>query len=284
MGARVQYPVDGITRLSWLFFMKIFHEAIDSKYSDYVCIPEAVYVRNAWRCQTFTKYAIVVATMQQYSSIPVAPPGASEQLPGVNVPKQPSSWRGAFSTIGILIAAPLIALLLTAFVFQSYEVDGPSMETTLQNRDRLLVWKVPRTLSRITSHNYIPRRDDVIIFVKHDLYEQEGGAEKQLIKRVIGLPGDRVLVQDGHITLYNNQHPDGFNPDANHKYSANIASLTTGNIDIVVPTGEVFVCGDNRTNSLDSRSFGTVSSGDIVGKLVVRIFPINNFTSYLSDN
>ncbi len=171
--------------------------------------------------------------------------------------------------------------MLTAFVFQSYEVDGPSMETTLQNRDRLIVWKVPRTLARITNRAYIPHRDDVIVFVKHGLYEAGSEQEKQLIKRVIGLPGDRVVVQDGHIKVYNSEHPDGYNPDLDHDFSQNISSITTGNVDMVVPEGQVFVCGDNRTNSLDSRSFGTISSKDIVGKLTIRIFPINNFKSFI---
>src|SRR3989344_5794812 len=219
--------------------------------------------------------------MQQSSSIPVAPTGASDPTPSFVTAKPPSSWRGALATISILVAAPLVALLLTAFIFQSYEVDGPSMETTLQNRDRLIVWKVPRTLARVTNNAYIPERSDIIIFVKRGLYETGGNQEKQLIKRVIGLPGDRVLVQDGNITVFNNEHPDGYNPDLGQEFSGNIASITTGNVDVVVQDGEVFVCGDNRTNSLDSRSFGTISSDDIVGKLAIRIFPINNFKSFI---
>src|SRR4051812_22701390 len=79
------------------------------------------------------------------------------------------NWRDILSTLLILVAAPLIALLLTAFVFQSYEVDGQSMETTLHDHDRLIVLKVPRTVSRLTNHPYIPHRGDVIIFVKHNL-------------------------------------------------------------------------------------------------------------------
>ena len=219
--------------------------------------------------------------MQQYSSIPVTPAGASDPLPPVNVQKSSGGWRDIASTVAILIAAPLVALLLTAFIFQSYEVDGPSMETTLQNQDRLIVWKVPRTISRITKHAYIPHRDDVVIFVKHDLFESGGTQEKQLIKRVIGLPGDRVVVADGHITLYNAQNPDGYNPDLDHDFSENIAPLTTGNVDLVVPEGQVFVCGDNRTNSLDSRAFGPISTNDIVGKLTIRIFPVSHFKSFI---
>ncbi len=219
--------------------------------------------------------------MQQTPSIPVTSSGASDRTPTFNTQKPPSKWIGALSTIAILIAAPLVALTLTAFVFQSYEVDGPSMETTLQNRDRLIVWKLPKTVARITNRHYIPARGDIIVFAKKGLFDEYGGAhEKQLIKRVVGLPGDRVVVQDNHITIYSAEFPDGFNPDINHDYSQNIASVTSGNIDLQVPEGEVFVNGDNRTNSLDSRAFGTVSSNDIVGKLALRVFPINGFKSF----
>src|ERR1700753_1667974 len=68
------------------------------------------------------------------------------------------------STILILLLAPLFALFLTAYVFQSYQVDGPSMQTTLFNNDHLVLWKVSRTWARITGHPYIPNRGDIIIF------------------------------------------------------------------------------------------------------------------------
>ena len=141
--------------------------------------------------------------MQQKPSIPVEPAFATEPQAVVGGNKSGGAWRSVASTIGILIAAPLVALLLTAFIFQSYQVDGQSMETSLQNNDRLIIWKVPRTIARVTNHTYVPHRDDVIVFVKHGLYEAGGNQEKQLIKRVIGLPGDHVRVQDGYITVYN---------------------------------------------------------------------------------
>lgn len=181
--------------------------------------------------------------------------------------------KSALSTLAILVIAPLLALMITAFVFQSYEVDGPSMQTTLQNHDRLIIWKVKRTWARITNNEYIPNRGDVIVFVKRGLYENNSGKEKQLIKRVIGLPGDRVKIDNGVITVYNTEYPDGFNPDKTLPYGKDIGR-TEGGVDIIVPAGEVFVCGDNRANSLDSRFFGPVPAKDIVGQLIARILPL----------
>lgn len=172
-----------------------------------------------------------------------------------------------------------MALVLTAFVFQSYEVDGPSMETTLQNQDRLIVYKLPKTWARIWGNDYLPKRSEIIVFTRHTGDEFTGQADKQLIKRVIGVPGDRVVIKGGKVTVFNNGHPGGYNPDEDQAYSESIKA-TTGNVDITVDEGEVFVLGDNRDNSLDSRVFGPVSLDDISGELVLRIYPFNKFDGF----
>jgi signal peptidase I len=182
--------------------------------------------------------------------------------------------RDALSIIGVLLAALVLAWGLISFVFQSYQVDGPSMQTTLQNDDHLVVWKVPRTLARITGHQYIPHRGDVIVFNEPGLAEFGQGSTKQLIKRVIGLPGERVVVNNGQVTVYNQENKKGFDPDKTLKYGK-VIPTTSGNIDIVLGPKQIFVCGDNRPDSLDSRVFGPVDTKNIVGKLVVRVLPIN---------
>lgn len=192
---------------------------------------------------------------------------------------EPGGIRGALSTIAILVIAPLIALLLTAFVFQSYEVDGPSMETTLQNHDRLIVYKLPKTFARITGGHFIPKRYDIIIFNRLEGFEYGGGQTRQLIKRVIALPGERVVVKDGKITVYNSKNPNGFSPDEGKPYSKSFTT-TPGDIDLVVPENQLYVCGDNRLNSLDSRSFGPINSSDIVGKLAVRVYPFGKSQAF----
>ncbi len=189
--------------------------------------------------------------------------------------------KSVLSTVFILLSAPIVALLLIAFVFQSYEVDGPSMESTLSDSDRLIVIKTDKTWARITGQEYIPDRGEIIVFAKLGTIDPAAGSERQLIKRVIGLPGDTVVVSNGQVTVYNDEHPDGFDPDEKGDYEALIASRGGAtDIDISVPDGHVFVLGDNRSNSLDSRTFGIISSEEIIGRLSLRIFPLNEFTRF----
>jgi signal peptidase I len=181
-------------------------------------------------------------------------------------------------TLLILLAAPLLAVLIINFVFRTYQVDGPSMESTLQDQDRLIILKVPKTISKITGNDYIPNRYDIIVFTHRGGFDSPTG-ERQLIKRVIGLPGDRVVIKDNLVTVYNKEHPSGFLVDRFGPESG-VITITGGNIDETVKDGEVFVMGDNRENSLDSRGLGTVQSEDIVGKLTFRIFPFHKLDKF----
>ncbi len=199
-------------------------------------------------------------------------------VPAADAPKRGENWRSVVATIFILLLAPLIAVLLTAFVFQSYQVDGPSMETTLNNNDRLVVWKMSRTWARITGHDYIPSRGDIIIFNEANLGALGQGDSKQLIKRVIALPGERVTIKDGTYVVFNKAHPSGFQPDSTLPYGKVITTTEpeTNQTSWIVGAHEVFVSGDNRPDSLDSRTFGPVAAHDIVGKLAVRVLPLSS--------
>ena len=190
-----------------------------------------------------------------------------------------SSWKDLFSTIGILLTALVVALLMITFVFRSYQVDGPSMESTLQNTDKLIIWKVPRTWAYITHHAYIPGRGDIIVFNESGLSQFGQADSKQLIKRVIGLPGDRIVVSNGVYTVYNQQNPKGFDPDKTLPYGK-VIDVTSGNIDVTLGKDQLFVSGDNRPDSLDSRAFGPINASQIVGKLVLRVFPLTNAKAF----
>lgn len=177
------------------------------------------------------------------------------------------------STFAVLLLAPIAALLFTAYVFQFYRVDGPSMAETLHNNDRLIVYKLPISFSKLRNNDYIPKRGEIIVFNKKLASGELTPTNRQLIKRVIGIPGDRIVVKDNTVTLYNADHPEGYDPDAglsHQKYTV----PTSGKIDITLDEGQVFVMGDNRPNSLDSRVFGPIKAGEIVGKLVMRVYPL----------
>ena len=181
--------------------------------------------------------------------------------------------RNISSTLLLLISAPIIAILLTSHVFQSYQVDGQSMETTLQNGDRLIVLKLPKTIANISRGTYMPNRYDIVVFDRPPQSAISANVE-HLIKRVIALPGERVSIRDGRVTVYNDEYPDGFNPDVNQEHSESV-SVTEGQVDITVSEGEVFVLGDNRFNSTDSRKFGSIDTDSIVGTAELRFVPVS---------
>lgn len=188
-------------------------------------------------------------------------------------------WKSIASTLGIILLAPILAIFITVFVFQSYEVYGQSMETTLQNGDRLIVQKFSKNWSRIRGRDYLPQRYEIVVFDKPLFVGSNSGSDvDHLIKRVIGLPGDRVVVNGGKVTIFNEENPNGFNPDEGQEYAKNILS-TPNDADITVGDKEIFVLGDNRSNSLDSRSFGAVPSNYITGVATLRFVPVNKFTS-----
>ena len=185
-----------------------------------------------------------------------------------------SIWRDGVSVIAVLGGALMLAFVLISFVFQSYQVDGPSMQTTLENKDHLVVWKVPKTTAKLTGRKYIPNRGDVIIF--NLPHSGPAGEDEQLIKRVIALPGERVTVQNDVVTVYNHEHPAGFSPDKQMPYGK-VITFTPGNVDETLGKNEIYVMGDHRDNSKDSRFFGPIVSDQIVGKLAVRVLPLNTF-------
>jgi signal peptidase I len=152
------------------------------------------------------------------------------------------------------------------------------MQNTLHNGDKLIIWKVPRTWARITGHAYIPTRGDIIVFNESGL-NNFGQLQntKQLIKRVIGLPGDHLVLKNGDYTIYNKAHPKGFEPDKTLPYGDGGKDIpyTSGSVNITLGPDQLFVSGDNRPDSLDSRDFGPINASQIVGQLVVRVFPLS---------
>lgn len=170
-------------------------------------------------------------------------------------------------------------LLINSFVFRSFSVQGPSMERTLYTGDRLIVNRVPVTMSTLENEEYLPERNEIIVF-SNPQPVSSGSPEEYIVKRVIGLPGERVVVKDGSITVFNEENPDGFNPDLDLD---TMGSPTSGEIDTLVPSSHIFIAGDHRQDnySYDSRNgMGTVPLYEVVGPVAVRFWPLTEFTTY----
>lgn len=182
--------------------------------------------------------------------------------------------KDAMGLIGFALAVVLGTVILNTFVFRSYNVVGGSMQNTLHTDDRIIVNRLSVTIAHLENKEYQPERGQIIVFVNPKNGSTEN--EQYLIKRVIAFAGERVVVEDGKLTVYNKDHPNGFDPDV--AFHGEPKSYTSGNTDLIVPEGEVFVAGDNRegSNSFDSRNgLGTIPLYDIIGPASVRIFPFN---------
>lgn len=187
--------------------------------------------------------------------------------------------KDILSLLLFVVCVVIGTLLINTFVFRSYNVVGPSMENTLYTGDRLIVNRLAVTWSSIQGKSYMPDRGDVIVF-KNPRFNI-GNEDEYIVKRVIGLPGERVTLQKGQYVIYNNAHPEGFHPDELYKLRGEIGSPTSGTADEVVPENELFVSGDHREGnfSFDSRNgsegMGTIPLYDVVGPVSMRIFPFN---------
>lgn len=164
--------------------------------------------------------------------------------------------------IKIIITAIIIVGAVSIFV-QPVLVDGSSMFPTLKGKDYLIVNKLMYKLDK-------PEREDIIV-AKSKLLD-ENNKNKKIVKRIIGLPNEHIVIEDGYLYINDKKLEEEYLNDFH----------TIGNVDIIVPNNEIFVLGDNRSNSMDSRdsSVGTIKISDIVGKVVIRILPINKVTVF----
>lgn len=171
-------------------------------------------------------------------------------------------------------------LFINAFIFRSFNVEGPSMEQTLYTGDRLIVNRLPVTWSQLQNETYVPDRGEIIVF-KNPAFDSIGQREEYIVKRVIAFAGERVVLKDGKYTIYNDQNPNGFNPDDQN--NGEPGSPTSGEVDEVVGDGTIFVSGDHRQEnySLDSRNgLGQIPLYDVIGPVKIRIFPFTDVRTF----
>lgn len=180
-----------------------------------------------------------------------------EETTAKNKKKEKRGKLSVFEVFEATIGALIVITILFTFFFRVFKVDGPSMKPTLQHNDRVIVSTV----------GYEPQKGDVVVI------SEAADLDEPIVKRIIAVGGDTVDINftTGVVTV------NGTEEDYTDELTAQQFDIA---FPITVPEGTVFVLGDNRANSLDSRStrVGCVDERFIVGKVLGRVFPLGEWT------
>jgi signal peptidase I len=178
------------------------------------------------------------------------PPGEGAQR------KRDSGIRNAVEWVVIIGGAFLVAFVVKTFLIQAFFIPSGSMLPTLHEDDRVLVNKLSYDLHDVN-------RGDLVVFERPE--GESPGQIRDLIKRVVGLPGERIESRDGRVYIDGQLLEEPYLDDATE--TTNLEPQT-------VPDGHVFVMGDNRDDSMDSRVFSAIDEDLIVGRAFVRVWPL----------
>ncbi|MBE6722403.1 signal peptidase I [Caproicibacterium amylolyticum] len=199
--------------------------------------------------------------IKETSAAPNADAALETTVPEAQQPaaeKQEKKKDGPLSWILTMVITFAAALLFCAFVAQPRYVIGFSMQNTFQNNDFVFIWKL----------GYQPQFGDVVIANNIAIAADK---REDLIKRVIGVSGDHIVVSNGTVTRNGKKLTEAYIKEQQWDGT---------NVDLTVPQGQVFLMGDNRNNSTDSRVVGPISCSSIAGKVVLRVYPFDKFGTF----
>ncbi len=164
-----------------------------------------------------------------------------------------------FETIKVIVIALAVVVPIRYFLFQPFVVQGESMEPSFSTGDYLIV-------DQISYRFNSPERGEVVVF------RSPSNSSQRLIKRVIGLPGEEVIVEEGKITIIKDEETVYIEED--YLFSRALK----GDYSILLGEEEYFVLGDNRDFSYDSRRFGIVEEDKIIGRAFLRLLPFSSIS------
>lgn len=171
-----------------------------------------------------------------------------------------------WEVVEVVAVAVATVFIIRNFLVQPFLVSGASMEPNFSSGDYLMIDEVSYRFRE-------PERGETIVF------RYPNNPSVYYIKRVVGLPGERVVIKDGFVKVYNQQNPKGFKLQEDYLLPG---VRTSGNVDEVLGEGKYFVLGDNRNYSFDSRSWGALPESNLIGVVRLRLFPVNNLAAFIN--
>jgi signal peptidase I len=221
-----------------------------------------------------------VTTDSHDPALVVDEPGPDGVETGATPPEEPptqtkgganSNARWLREGIIVVVVAILVAVLLRAFVVQTFFIPSGSMEPTLQIGDRILVNKLSYDLHGVD-------RGNIVVFSRPPAEDCGGPEVNDLVKRVIGLPGNVISLSGGHVYINGKLLDESWLPASEQGVTTPGPPGTAYSLvkPFKVPANDYFVMGDNRTDSCDSRYWGPISKSLIVGKVDLRVWPLTS--------
>ncbi|MFH1255515.1 MAG: signal peptidase I [bacterium] len=178
--------------------------------------------------------------------------------------------RYIFELVKVVAVSLAIIIPVRYYLIQPFYVKGASMEPNFYDKEYLIVDEISFRLKN-------PERGDIIVF------KYPRNPEEYFIKRIIGLPGEKVQIKNGFVYIYNEKNPEGLKleesylPENDKTYGLNEESVTLN-------SNEYYVLGDNRNFSKDSRSFGAVDGELIIGRVLLRGWPFSRVHIFSAPN
>lgn len=165
--------------------------------------------------------------------------------------------------VQIVLISSAIIIPIRLFLIQPFYVKGASMEPNFYEQEYLII-------DELSYRFRMPERGEIVVFKYPRDHKQ------YYIKRIIGLPGETVEISDGHVVVYNKEHPNGIVLEEDYLTQ----DLTTGKEKVTLGINEFYVLGDNRDASMDSRSFGVVDKDELIGRVWVRGLPLSRVSTF----
>lgn len=176
--------------------------------------------------------------------------------------------KAIWEFLQIVLISLIIIIPIRYYVIQPFFVKGSSMEPNFHDKDYLLI-------DEISYHIRAPKRGEVVIF----RFPQN--TKQFYIKRIIGLPGETIMTENGNFIVYNQENSQGLILEEND-YLANAPDLR--DINVTLEDNEYYVLGDNRLHSFDSRRWGPLEEEYIIGRALLRVWPLDQATAFAAPS